>query len=306
MTSYFDLHSIAGIGVDVANQARGASKYILTTGTAIAFAVAYAKQAVPGRSAEGNPLRVLFHALGLALLLVLYGYITSAIAGASQTVSASVAGGGSFDTFLSTFHTALRARLDPELGADADWTEKVTTIAANWGAGLLSGLLSVLGILAVLVFYQLYVTLQAILYALLVAVGPLMIALSILPGASSLVGKWLTGLFELAMWPVLGSILFEMLAKAGLGHIYADNMNDFVALACANVIFVVCVMMIPIIASRLVGGGFSALGGMALAGVTSKGRMLGRVFRSPDKESERPKPEKTTDEKPAYVPGGAS
>lgn len=279
MTTYFDLQQIADIGIDVANRTRGASSFLLAGGTAVAYAVAYARLLAPGRDGESNPLRVIIHALGLALLLVLYGKMTSSIADTSRQVAGMLTDGGSFEKFLSSFQEALKQKLSPPTEGK-DWVSQAASLATSWSSGLLSGVLSVLSILSVILVFHLYATLQAVLFALLVAVGPLVIALSILPGASGMLGRWFMGLLEIALWPVLAAVVFEMLARAGMGHIYSESAGDFVALFCANIIFVVTVALIPAFTSRLVGNGFAAMSPMVLAATTShfrSGASAGRV-----------------------------
>lgn len=270
MTTYFDLQQIADIGVEVANRTRGVSGAVLAGGTAVAYAVAYARLAVPGQAGASNPLRVILHALALALLLVCYGRVTSSIASASTQVASALSDGGAFEKFLGSFQDAVKQKLATPAG-DGDWASRVATVAAAWSSGLLSGALSVLSILSVIVVFHLYAVLQAILFALLVAVGPLVIALSALPGATGLLGRWLMAMLELALWPVFSAIIFEMLARAGMGHIYSQSGSDFVALFCANIIFVVTLALIPAFTSRLVGNGFAAMSPMLLA--AAKGQL---------------------------------
>lgn len=252
----------------------------------IAFAVAAIRFSVDRGSP--NPFRVLAAVFGLGLLLQIYSFLPDSIDSTMRSAAESVSSGGAFEQFSQTFmdgvmkHFAINVSAAKGSGATSStsstrwdkiqsfWqsaTAIASTVADNpenvatqYVTGALSGILSSLTVFAAIVFFELFSILRIVLYQVLYAVGPLVIACAVLPGASGLLGRWLTAVFEISSWQLIGAIVFELVAKSSAATVYAADSDNFVALCVANLVFACSIMLIPAIAHRIVGSGFSAIG----------------------------------------------
>ncbi|MCC6805793.1 MAG: hypothetical protein IT381_00085 [Deltaproteobacteria bacterium] len=271
---------------------------ILMTCAIVALATAAVRYSLD-RQAK-NPLAVLPWAAGLLLLLHLYGYVVTAIDGSMREIAASISDNGAFSQFLNNWVTELGKRFSFDVSGatqraadgaaqitqeDASALDRIRSVWNTLGIvgdeassfttamlrGALSGLLALLSAFFSIVFFEVFSVLRVTLFQVLYAVGPLVIAFSILPGASSILGRWFTAVFEICSWQVIGAIVFELVAKSSSAAAFTSNSDNFVAFCVANVVFVCSILLIPIIAHRIVGSGFGAVGqtvgGMMLAGV---------------------------------------
>jgi hypothetical protein len=273
-------------GKDLANGVIGTLAWeLLGVAGLIAFAFAAIRFSVDRN--QRNPFRVLVVMFGLAMLLQFYGFVADSIDQAMNVAAQKVSEKGSFQTFAQNFLDGVKRRftikVDPT-NADAASSAQSTrwdkvkrywdsaknvavavsdnpeNVATQYVTGALSGILSTLTVFLAIVFFELFSILRIAIFQVLYAVGPLVIALSILPGAFALLGRWLSAVFEVSSWQLIGAIVFELVAKSAAAHVYASDTDNFIPLCVANLVFVCAIMLIPVIAHRIVGSGFSALG----------------------------------------------
>ena len=241
-----ELQPVYDLGYQVHNALKPVAFGLLAGGTAIAYAVSHLQVSMPGRSAPSNPLLVLLQGFALAILLTLTGKINTTVQTQFHALSEVVGGRTAIESFLKQYTRAL----DKDVGEDkSTWeyaTEKV--------AGFVSGLLTLVTSFIALILLHVFDFVRALLFAILVAVSPLAIALAILPTSGSL-GKWLTALFEIASWEVIASITTKMAASASIGALGKGMTLDWVTLVLSALLLCVAVSLTPTIASRLVGQG---------------------------------------------------
>ncbi len=274
--SYFQLAPIAGVGLEVARRSLGLAFGLLGSCAVIAYAFEYAGLAMPGRQGERNTLRVVVAAFGLFLLLLLYGKVIGLVSSTSASLAKNITTNSDFDAYIG----ALGQKITEQFSTDG---KSAGELISSFTSGIISTAAAALSIVAVMIFLQLFFGLQTILFSILVATGPLVIACAILPGTSGLIGRWLTGLIELAAWPVLASIVLAMCMKAGLAQ-YSVDAGNWVKMLAANVLLVAALAVVPTIASRLVGQGFGAVGPImsvvAMKGVSMVGGLRQSISNS--------------------------
>lgn len=276
MITIIDAKAILAVGTSMSASAIAAAWGILAITGPVAFAIALVRHSVGGR----HPLFIVCQIVLVSFALRFYGNITGIIDSVGKTAAAQVNKAGNFQKLFESYQKDLDSTLKTNPDQAAPERSMLDVVTA-FGAGLISGILSVIGALAVIVALHIYQILQAVLYGVLVAVGPIVIAVAIVPGAQGLVAKWLSALFELAMWPVIGAVIFEMVG-AGLLSLHDAKDKNFVTMFSANIVLVLCVFLVPRIAARLVGSGFGAVGdvmagkalGAAMAPFGSAGKAI--------------------------------
>lgn len=273
-------------GKDLANGVIGTLAWeLLGVAGLIAFAVAAIRYSIDRN--QRNPFRVLAVVFGLGLLLQFYGFVADSIDKSMNIAARKVSEKGAFETFSQNFLDGVKKRftikVDPSGsdGASAAQSSRWDKVRSYWQStknfasavsddpenvatqyvtGALSGILSTLTVFLAIVFFELFSVLRIAIFQVLYAVGPLVIALSILPGAFTLLGRWVSAVFEVCSWQLIGAIVFELVAKSSAAHVYASDTDNFIPLCVANLVFVCAIVLIPVIAHRIVGSGFSALG----------------------------------------------
>jgi len=274
---------------------------LLAISGAVAFAISAIHYSID-RNAK-NPFKVLAAVVGIGLLLARYDYFPTAIDSVMGKTAERISSNGAFEQFLDTFHQGVAKQFALDLSgikADVSQTAAVSTdstkslytraeavfkaagvlvsdeaqTATNYVTGYLGGYISALSILLVIIFYELYSILRVSIFQILYAVGPLVMALSILPGAGPILSRWFSALFEVCSWQVIGAIVFELVAKSSAADVYRSSGGNFIALCIANLVFCCAVILIPMIAHRIVGSGFGIVGpaiiattGAAISGV---------------------------------------
>lgn len=221
--------------------------YLLSVCTLIAYLYELAGFAVPGQSTQRSPLRILMHFLGLLLLLKLYPMITGFISSSCASLGDSV-GQNSVQTLWQGFQSAMK-----------DENQEFSIM--NLNMGVIGGFLAMISCMIVLVVSYAFNIVQGVLYGIIVAVGPMAISVSILPGASGKISGWIHHLVEIASWPIFLGLIFRMLTANGTESFKSaggDHWNWVVVIA-KNITLVLCTLSVPVIAAKIVGSGIGSL-----------------------------------------------
>lgn len=138
---------------------------------------------------------------------------------------------------------------------------------------LLTGLSSI----STYAFYTLIFLVQSCLLIALRYLGPIIIALAIIPETDFSSG-FISTTIQTLSWSVLGAILIKIMGTTmNIGTNNALNFSDFVSVSAMNICYGLCFLMVPIMCSMIFSGG--GLGSLAL-GVPSLGVKFMRTIRS--------------------------
>jgi hypothetical protein len=252
---YLNLAQVLSFGQQKAATSLSLSYSILAASTAIAFAFEYLGMALPGQRGNRSPWLPLFYGFGFLLMLLCYGKVTNTILGTSQALTQALTQNMSADQYLDLLSKGIQAKFATENAGPVE-------IAGNWAMGILATGVTVIVVLCALAIVQILYFLQAVLFSILIALGPLVIAFSAMPGASRLMGNWLRAICSVAAWPVIAGCIFDMALSAGIAQYNTASGVNWAVLVITHIAFGATLIAVPWIASSLVGSGFGALGPM--------------------------------------------
>lgn len=196
-------------------------------------------------------------ALIAAILLIAYPEISNAVASVADALADRL---GSLNTFNNVLESAGKTLKNYSWS----WTSIGDT------------LLSVISYFAYLI---LYVTVfffdAAIVYCLvlLYIFSPILIAFYILPQTAAMTGGLFRGLFEVAAWKIVWSVLGTLLWSTALHNFEAEGQN-FITLLALTLMLAFSLLMTPIIVRSLISGTLSGVASQT-AGLAAVGMSAG-------------------------------